>query len=89
MPTQPDPEAVDTDDDYVHVRYRDPGAFETIRTPDLAAHRTGRVLEDCEVRVGRREDDDEWVVQSVLVEREVDESEAFDLAERAVQHVSV
>jgi hypothetical protein len=89
VPTLPAPSTVETDDDYVHVRYRDPGSFATIRTPDPAPHETDPVLEDCEVRLARREDDDDWLVQSVLVERAVDESEAFDLAERAVQRLTV
>jgi hypothetical protein len=43
---------VEETDDYVHVRFRDPDDFETIRTPDRAENAASDVAEGAEVRTG-------------------------------------
>jgi hypothetical protein len=41
----PTGETVEETDDYVHVRFRDPDDFETIRTPDRAENAASDVAE--------------------------------------------
>lgn len=69
-------QAVDTEDEYIHVRYRDPDRYETIRTPDWAENAAQSVSEGAEVRTGTREDSDDWEVQSVLLKKSVVEENA-------------
>lgn len=72
MTDTPDVSAVEQSDDYVHVRFRDPDRFETIRTPDWAENAAESVIDDAEVRTGT-EGGDDWSVESVLLpEDEVD-----------------
>ncbi|RXK50589.1 hypothetical protein [Halorientalis pallida] len=81
--------AVETTDDFVHVRYRDPDAFDAIRTPDWAAKAASSVAEGSEVRTGDREGDDDWLVQSVLVPVGVaaNEANAREIAEEIVAKI--
>ncbi|WP_424017272.1 hypothetical protein ACOZ4N_15510 [Halorientalis pallida] len=81
--------AVETSDDYVHVRYRDPDAFDQIRTPDWAAKAARSVAQGSEVRTGDREGDDDWFVQSVLVPRDAaaNEGDAREVAEEIVAKI--
>lgn len=71
---------VDTEDDYVHVRFRDPDEFDTIRTPDWAEDPAESVTEGAEVRTGKRERSDDWELQSVLIPADADEDTARDQA---------
>ncbi len=87
MPNIPEPESVETEDDYVHVRYRDPDQFETIRTPDWADEVSDSVSEGSEVRMGKREDGD-WEVQSVLVDKHVGEEKAREQADEIVEKIA-
>ncbi|NIB99565.1 hypothetical protein [Halobacterium sp. R2-5] len=87
MPNTPEPESVETEDDYVHVRYRDPDQFETIRTPDWADEVSDSVSEGSEVRMGEREDGD-WEVQSVLVDKHVGEEKAREQADEIVEKIA-
>jgi len=81
-------ETVEETDDYYHVRYRDPDAFSTIRTPDWAAEAAGSVVAGSEVRTGKRPDGDDWEIQSVLVPTDdTSESEAERLANEIVETI--
>lgn len=85
MADVPDIETVETEDDFIHVRFRDPDEFETIRTPDWAKNVAESVSEGSEVRTGQREGSDEWEVQSVLVKKQVGEEKARDQATEIVR----
>jgi hypothetical protein len=87
MAPLPDVQAVETEGEYIHVRFRDPDEFDEIRTPDWAANAAGSVSEGAEVRTGRRRGGDDWFVQSVLVEKHVGEEEARVQAEEIVEKI--
>ena len=84
MADVPDIDTVETSDDYRHVRFRDPDGFDTIRTPDWAANAAQSVSEGAEVRTGREEDGDDWKVESVLIDKHVDEDTAREEAREIV-----
>ncbi|RBI63444.1 hypothetical protein [halophilic archaeon] len=84
----PDVEAVETEDEYIHVRFRDPDEFDTIRTPDWAKNPAQDVSEGAEVRTGQEEDSDEWEVQSVLIKKSVGEDKARDQAKEIVDKIN-
>jgi hypothetical protein len=83
----PSPETIEEGDEYVHVRYRDPDDFETIRTPDWADDVSDSVVEDSEVRMGQLEDSDEWEPQAVLVPKETDEATAREQADEILRKI--
>ena len=83
----PDPVSVTTEDEYVHVRYRDPDEFDTIRTPDWADRVSDSVSTGSEVRMGQRKDSDEWVVQSVLIEKPVGDATAREQADDIISKI--
>ena len=83
----PDPTSVDTEDEYVHVRYRDPDEFEEIRTPEWADRVSDSVSEGSEVRMGKREGSDDWVVQSVLIKKTVGEQKAREQADEIIEKI--
>lgn len=85
--TEPRVRKVEHGDDYVHVRIRDPDAFETFRTPDWAARAAGSVAEGAEVRTGKLRGSDDWEIESVLIPRPVDEGTAVQLATRIVEKI--
>ncbi|MDG5776615.1 hypothetical protein VB773_22410 [Haloarculaceae archaeon H-GB2-1] len=87
MPATPDPIAVATEDEYVHVRYRDPDIFDTIRTPDWADRVSDSVTEGSEVRMGHRAETDDWVVQSVLLPTNLGEQQARAAADEIVRKI--
>lgn len=87
MADHPDPQAVETEDDYIHVRYRDPDDFETIRTPDWADDVSDSVSEGSEVRTGKREGSDDWEVQSVLIDKHVGEQKAREQADEIIEKI--
>jgi hypothetical protein len=87
MPSLPEPKAITTEDEYIHVRYRDPDDFETIRTPDWADRVSDSVSEGSEVRMGKRKGSDEWVVQSVLIDKHVGESTARSQANEIIETI--
>lgn len=88
MPEIPDPSTVESEGDYVHVRYRDPDQFETIRTPDWADNASDAVVDGSEVRMGERNDGDDWEPQSVLIPKPVDEDEARQLADEILRKIA-
>jgi len=79
-------QAVETEDESVHVRFRDPDEFETIQTPDWAENAAQGVSDGAEVRTGKEEEDgDDWAVQSVLIKKSVGEAKAREQAEEIVE----
>lgn len=78
---------VETEDDYIHVRFRDPGQFDEIRTPDWAEEPAQSVSEGSEVRMGQKEDSDDWKVESVLIKKSVGEDKAEDQARDIVEKI--
>lgn len=83
----PGPTDVETDGDYVHVRYRDPEHFETLRTPAWAEEAAASVVDGGEVRLGKPPDGDGWVPVSVLVPAPVDADDARRLADEVLQRI--
>ncbi len=75
-----DVQLVEDGERFVHVRFADPDAFETIRTPDWASHAADSVYQGAEVRTGRRRGSDDWATQSVLVPKPVDRGTAVAVA---------
>lgn len=65
MVSQRTAESVEERDEYYHVHFRAPDAFETLRTPEWTVDSAESVLKGSEVRMGL--DGSEWVTQSVLV----------------------
>lgn len=78
---------VESGEDFIHVQFRDPDSFETIRTPDWASEVANSVSEGAEVRTGRRNDDDEWLVESVLVKKNVGEEKAREQATKIIEKI--
>ena len=82
-------ETVEEGDDYYHVRYRNPDAFDEIRTPDWARNPAESVCEGSEVRTGHESGEDDWEVQSVLipVDAVADDDEAAEKAVGIVEKI--
>lgn len=53
MADVPDVEAVETEDEYVHVWFHDPDRYDEIRTPDRARGPAESVSEGRAVRAGK------------------------------------
>ena len=87
MADTPNIDTVEEGDDYYHVRYRDPDEFDEIRTPDWAEEASDSVSEGSEVRTGKREEGDDWEVQSVLIRKQAGEDKAREQAEEIVQKI--
>lgn len=87
MADTPDINAVETEDDYIHVRFRDPDQFDDIRTPDWAKNPAQSVSEGSEVRMGQEEGSDDWEVQTVLIQKTVGEDKAKDQAQEIVEKI--
>ena len=83
----PEATSITTEDEYIHVRYRDPDEFDQIRTPEWADRVSDSVSEGSEVRMGKREDTDEWVVQSVLIKKSVGEEKAHEQADTIINKI--
>lgn len=83
----PEPKTVELEDEYYHVRFRDPDDFSEIRTPDWAAEVAEDVEKGSEVRTGRREGSDDWVVQSVLIPESVEKSAARSKATQIIETI--
>lgn len=87
MVDQSDIDTVETEDEYIHVRFQDPDNFETIRTPDWAQDAATSVSEGSEVRTGKLPDADDWEIQSVLIKKTVGEEKAKEQATEIVQKI--
>lgn len=83
----PEPKSVELEDEYYHVRFRDPDEFSEIRTPDWAAEVAEDVEAGSEVRTGRREGSDDWAVQSVLIPESVEQSTARSKATQIIEKI--
>ncbi|MDZ5811696.1 hypothetical protein U4E84_10115 [Halorubrum sp. AD140] len=83
----PDLKSITTEDEYIHARYRDPDQFDQIRTPDWADRVSDSVSEGSEVRMGKRKDTDDWVVQSVLIKKNVGEEKAREQADKIIREI--
>lgn len=83
----PDQQSVTAEDTYIHVRYRDPDQFEQIRTPDWADRVSDSVSDGSEVRMGKRDDGDDWLVQSVLIKKPVGEEKAREQANEIIRKI--
>ncbi|MBX0293504.1 hypothetical protein [Haloarcula nitratireducens] len=81
------PTAVETEDEYIHVQFRDPDRFDEIRTPDWAENPAQSVSEGSEVRMGRNEETDDWVVEAVLLKKSVGEEKATEEARQTVEKI--
>ena len=87
MADTPDVETVATEDEYIHVRFRDPDRYDEIRTPDWADEPAESVSEGSEVRTGRVEGEDDWEVTSVLIDKHVGEEKAREQAREIVEKI--
>jgi hypothetical protein len=83
----PDVQMVETEDEYIHVRFRDPDRYDEIRTPDWARKPAESVSEGSEVRTGRKKGSDDWEVTSVLIEKHVGEEKAGEQAREIVEKI--
>ena len=83
----PDTELVEIEDEYIHVRFRDPDRYDEIRTPDWAKKPAESVSEGTEVRTGRLEGSDDWEITSVLVKKSVGEEKAEEQAREIVEKI--
>ncbi|WP_121744003.1 hypothetical protein [Natronorubrum halophilum] len=83
----PDVELVETEDDYIHVRFRDPDRYDEIRTPDWAENPAESVSKGSEVRTGKVEGEDDWEVTSVLIKKSVGEEKAEEQAREIVEKI--
>ncbi|WP_070364234.1 hypothetical protein [Halodesulfurarchaeum formicicum] len=64
-----------------------PYQFDKIRTPDWADRASDSVSEGSEVRMGKREGTDDWVVQSVMIEKNVGEEKAREQADKIIKKI--
>ena len=78
---------VETEEDYIHVRFRDPDQFDEIRTPDWAENPAQSVSKGREVRMGQEEGSDDWKVESVLIKKSVGEDKAEEQAKEIVDKI--
>lgn len=83
----PKPKGVELEGDYYHVRFRDPGEFSQIRTPDWATEAARSISDGSKVRMGKREGSDSWVVQSVLIKKSVGKSKAESQATKIIEKI--
>ena len=83
----PNVNKVESEDDYIHVRFQDPDEFDDIRTPDWAENPAQSVSEGSEVRMGQEEGSDDWDVQSVLIKKSVGEAKAEEQAKKIADKI--
>jgi len=83
----PEPKTVELEDEYYHVRFRDPDEFSEIRTPDWATTVAEDVEEESKVRMGQRDGNEDWVVQSVLIPKSAEKSAARSKAKQIVEKI--
>lgn len=85
MARLPSPTAVTKEGEYYHVRFRDPDDFAEIRTPEWATEAARDVSAGSRVRMGRRSGDDDWAIQSVLIDKHVGREKAETQATRILE----
>lgn len=74
--------SVETEDEYIHVRFTDPDEYAVIRTPDWAVEVAGSVSDGALVRTGKRTGRDDWEPQSILIDKHVGNEKAREQAQR-------
>jgi hypothetical protein len=87
MAETPEINTVESEDDYIHVRFREPNRFGEIRTPDWAANAAQSVSDGAKVRTGKLEDSDSWMVETVLLAKSVGEDKAKEQAAEIVEKI--
>lgn len=87
MATTPGVKAVELEGEFYHVRFRSPDEFSDIRTPEWARTVAQSVSAGSEVRMGKRPGSDEWLVQSVLIRKNVGARTARRQAERVLMKI--
>lgn len=83
----PDVDMVETEDEYIHVRFRDLDRFNEIRTPDWANKPAELISEGSEVGTGKVEGEDDWEVTRVLIKKNVGEEKAEEQAREIVEKI--
>lgn len=78
---------VESEEDYIHVRFRDPDRYDEIRTPDWADQPAESVSSGSEVRTGKRAGSDDWETVSVLIKKSVGEDKAEEQATKIVEKI--
>ena len=81
----PEPRAVELEGEYYHVRFRDPGEFSEIRTPEWATDAAAEIASGSKVRTGHRKGSDDWVVQSVLIPKAAGKAAARSQAKQIIE----
>lgn len=87
MADTPDIKKVETEDEYIHVRFRDPDEFDEIRTPDWAQNAAESVSGGAEVRTGKRKNSDDWEIESILIRKNVGEEKAKEQARQILEKI--
>ena len=85
MARLPKPKLVELEGEYYHVRFRDPGEFSEIRTPEWATAAAEEIAPGSKVRTGHRTGSDDWDVQSVLIPEAAGKATAREQAERIIE----
>ena len=83
----PSVKGVESEGDYIHVRFRQPSEFDDIRTPDWAQNLASEVSTGSKVRMGHRKESDSWAVQSVLIKKSVGKSKAREQAKSVLKKI--
>lgn len=81
------PSTVETEGDYVRVRYHDPDEFESLRTPEWARKASESVVDGSEVRLGKRTETEHWIPLEVLIPEPVDPDDARRQANEIIQRI--
>lgn len=87
MADSPSVNKVESEDDYIHVRFRDPDQYSDIRTPDWADEPAQSVSDGSQVRMGDKEGNDDWEVVTVLIDKNVGKDKAEEQAQEIVEKI--
>lgn len=87
MPRIPQPSTVETNGDFLRVRYRDPEEFETLRTPEWARKTAESVVDGSELWRGKQAGGENWIRQEVLIPEPVDSTDAGRKANEILQRI--
>jgi hypothetical protein len=82
-----EPEKVEAEDRYFHVRFNDPEKYNVIRTPDWADNVSDSVSEGSEVRMGKLKGEDDWEIQAVLINKNAGREKAVEQARKIVEKI--
>lgn len=87
MPRRQQPSTVESNGDYVCVRYRDSEEFESLRTPEWTRKAAESVVDGSELRVGKRAGGENWMPQEVFIPEPVDATDARRQANEILQRI--